>query len=157
MVERREVQSNHFDRKHAISGRNIHLAASNKLNLRWFFYLEECIHPTGTYQYVGSTTSMTQRWSNTKSVINSMQTRGNVQPGTRLETHFKKSCSQYSGPSLRHVKIALLEHFDTTEEKLTIANHKPGAGYGLSQCERLKLLKDKWITRMGSNHGQWIE
>ena len=47
---------------------------------------------------------------------------------TGLETHFKKGCSQYSGPSLRHVKIALLEQFDTTEEKLRIANNKPGAG-----------------------------
>ena len=83
-----------------------------------------------------------------------MQTRDNVQHGTGLETHFKKGCSQYSGPNLSHVKISLLKHFDTTEEKLRTANHKPGAGCRCSQCERLKTLEDKWITRMGSYHGQ---
>ena len=37
--------SSHFDRKHAIAGRNVHLPASRKLNLRWFVYIEDCIHP----------------------------------------------------------------------------------------------------------------
>ena len=100
MIERREVFSSHFRRIHAMAGRNYHPPSSRKLKLRWFVYLEECVHPNETFQYVGSTNSITQRWSNTKSVINSMQLRNNVQPGTGLETHFKNGCSQYSGPEL---------------------------------------------------------
>ena len=73
MVESRNVFSSHFKVKHAIAGRNIHLPSTWKIKLRWFVYLEECVHPDGIFQYVGSTNSMTQRWSNTKSVINSMQ------------------------------------------------------------------------------------
>ena len=153
MVERREVQSSHFGRKHAIAGRNIHLPSTRKIKLRWFVYLEECVHPTGVYQYVGSTNSMTQRWSNTKSIINSMQSRDNVQPGTGLENHFKMGCSQYSGPELSNVKISLLEHMDTTEEKLHKSSHKSGPGCRCNQCEILKNLEDKWITRLGSYHG----
>ena len=145
--------SSHFGRVHAIAGRNIHLPATRKVKLRWFVYLEECVHPTGIYQYVGSTNSMTQRWSNTKSVINSMQSRDNIQPGTGLENHFKRGCSQYSGPELSHVRISLLEHLDTTEEKLQQSSHKAGPGCRCNQCEGLKNLEDKWITRLGSYHG----
>ena len=100
MVERREVFSSHFKVKHAIAGRNIHPPASQKQKLQWFVYLEECLHPYATFQYVGSTNSFTHRWSNTKSIINSMQTRNSVQPSTGLEKHFKQGCSQYSRPDL---------------------------------------------------------
>ena len=127
--------------------------STRKIKLRWFVYFEECVHPTGVYQYVGSTNSMTQRWSNAKSIINSMQSRDNVQPGTGLENHFKMGCSQYSGPELSNVKISLLEHMDTTEEKLHKSSHKSGPGCRCNQCEILKNLEDKWITRLGSYHG----
>ena len=61
-----------------------------------------------------------------KTVINSMQYKPNVQPGTGLEKYYKQGCSQYSGPELKHVRISLLENFITSEEKLIAAKHKAG-------------------------------
>ena len=154
IVEKRDVLSSHFKRKHSIAGRNIHLPASQKLKLRWFVYLEECVHSDKIYQYVGSTNSMTQRWSNTKSVINSLHSNPNILPGTGLEKYFKTGCSEYKGPSLDHVKISLLEHFDTSEEKLWDSIHQAGPGCRCSECNGLKRMEDKWILRMGTYHGE---
>ena len=81
-----------------------------------------------------------------------MQSRDNVQPGTGLKTHLKNGCSQYSEPELNHVRISLLEHYNTTEEKLAASGHKAGPGCRCTECERLKNKEDKWITRMGSYH-----
>ena len=142
MVERREVFSSHFKVKHAIAGRNIHPPASQKQKIQWFVYLEECLHPHASFQYVGSTNSFTHRWSNTKSIMNSIQTRNSVQPGTGLEKNYKQGCSQYSGPDLNHVRVSLLEHFNTSEEKLKAANYNIGPG---CRCSLVAL----WLK----NHG----
>ena len=40
----------------------------------------------------------------------------------------------------------------TTEEILRISNHKAGPGCRCKECERLKNLEDKWITRLGTYH-----
>ena len=80
-----------------------------------------------------------------------MQSNENVQPGTGLETHFKKGCSQYSGLELKNVRISL-QHYNTTEEKLAASGHKAGPGCRCRECERLKNMDDKWITRIGSYH-----
>ena len=61
MIEKRHVFSSHFQRNHAIAGHNVHRKSTEKPKLKWFVYLEECIHPEGTFQYVGSTNSMTER------------------------------------------------------------------------------------------------
>ena len=120
MLERSHVMSSHFHVKHSIAGHNIHLPATLTTKLRWFVYMEECVHPDVVFQYIGSTTSMTDRWANTKSKINSNKT-----PGTGLETHYKEGCSQNLGPDLASVRVTLVEHMDTTHEKLAACNHKP--------------------------------
>ena len=83
-----------------------------------------------------------------------MQSYPNILTGTGLEKHFKKGCSQYKGPALEHVRISLLEHFDTSEEKLRASSHLAGPGCRCSECNGLKRMEDKWITRMGSYHSE---
>ena len=61
MSESRNVLSSHFNVNYNIAGHNVHLPATKKLKTKWFVYMEECKHPEGTYQYVGSTDSMTLR------------------------------------------------------------------------------------------------
>ena len=148
MLERRNVLSSHFNVKHVIAGHNVHLPATQDNKLRWFIYMEECVHPEGIFQYIGSTTSMTDRWANTKSKINS-----NKKPGTGLETHYKEGCSQNLGPDLASVRVTLLEHMDTTHENLLKSKHKPGPGCRCAECGKLKSMEDKWIFRMGTYHG----
>ena len=65
-----------------------------------------------------------------------------------------QGCSQYSGPELKNVRISLSENFITSEEKLIAAKYKAGSGCRCSQCEGLKKLEDKWITRLGTYHGE---
>ena len=153
--ETRTVFSTHFKVKHSIAGNNVHLQATQKPKLRWFVYLEECIHPEGTFQYVGSTDSMTHRWANTKSKINALATGANLKTGTGLEKHIQKGCSQYSGPELSHIRVSLLEQFITTENRLQSASHGGGPGCQCSQCRALKSMEDKWICRMGTYHGKY--
>jgi hypothetical protein len=112
--------------------------------------MEECVHPEGVFQYVGSTTSMTERWLNTKSKIISGK-----KPSTELKTHFKEGCSQNLGPDLGSVRITLMEHMDTTHKKLIEAMHQPGPGCRCTECGKLKSLEDKWICRIGSYHGTY--
>ena len=150
MLERSHVTSSHFGVKHAIAGHNVHTPATQRAKLRWYIYMEECVHPEGVFQYVGSTTSMTERWSNTKSKINSGK-----KPSTGLETHFKEGCSQNLGPDLGNVRITLMEHMDTTHKKLIEAMHQPGPGCRCTECGKLKSLEDKWICRIGSYHGTY--
>ena len=155
MSESRTVLSSHFNVNHNIAGHNVHLPATQKLKTKWFVYMEECKHPEGTYQYVGSTDSMTHRWANTKSKCNQIASNGRTKPGTGLEKHVSKGCSMYNGLELTNVKISLLEQFNTSEEKLKTANHGGGAGCQCSQCIILKKIEDKWICRMGTYHGKF--
>ena len=155
MVERSEVLSTHFGVKHSIAGNNVHLPATQKEKFSWFIYLLECIHPEGTFQYVGSTNSVTHRWANTKSKINALALNNSLQAGTGLEKHFKEGCSQHQGPALESVRVTLLETFVTSKEKTVISKHKAGEGCRCSECEKLKSLEDKWICRLGTFHGQF--
>ena len=145
--------STHFGVSHMIAGNNIHLPATQAMKLKWFIYLEECIHPEGTYQYVGSTDSMTHRWANTKSKIISLAAGSSVKPGTGLETHFKTGCSQYSGADPNTVRVTLLENMRVSEESLKTSIHQAGPGCRCTLCEKLKLMEDKWICRLGTFHG----
>ena len=38
----------------------------------------------------------------------------------------------------------------TNHDKLTSAGYKPGPGCGCSECNKLKVLEDKWKCRLGS-------
>ena len=51
------------------------------------------------------------------------------------------------------ITITLLEHYDTTPEKLQSSNHRPGPGCVCLECENLKELESKWIHRLGTLHG----
>ena len=151
MLERRTVMSSHFGVKHAIAGHNVHPPATGKRdNLQWFIYLMECLHDDGIFQYVGSTVSVTERWANTKSKINSGK-----KAGTGLEKHYEQGCSKNLGPDLQNVRITLLETMTTNNTKLRAVGHEKGAGCRCEECEKLKSLEDKWICRLGSYHGQW--
>ena len=150
MEETTSVLSSHFKRKHAIAGHNVHLKATTKVKLRWFVYLQECVHPEGVFQYVGSTNHITERWANTKSKCNA----GNTD-GSGMEKHFKSGCSANKTVNLENVKITILEHFDTTLVKLTNFNHKPGPACRCRECESLKNMEDKWIFRLGTIFGQF--
>ena len=145
MIETRSVMSKHFKMKHAISGHNVHLQATQNPKLRWFVYLEEDI--PCELQYVGSTQSMTHRWANTKKKCNDR-----TSSGTGLESHFKIGCPCDTGEKKSHIKITLLEHMDVTEEQQKETNHKNGPGCRCALCEKLKSLEDKWIRRMGTMH-----
>ena len=52
----------------------------------------------------------------------------------------------------KNLRISLLDHYDTTEEKLDASGHKTGPGCRCGECECLKNMEDKWITRIGSYH-----
>ena len=154
MVERSEVTSTHFGVKHSIAGNNVHLPATQAKKHQWFVYLEECVHPQGTFQYVGSTDSMTHRWANTKSKIHSLVAGRSAKAGTGLECHFKAGCQEYD-EGLKSVRVTLLEHMNTTEESLRSSSHQAGPGCRCRQCNKLKDLEDKWICRLGTFHGDF--
>ena len=149
MIERRPVMSSHFRRTHAIDGHNVHLKATEKPKLKWFVYLEECIHPDGVYQYVCSTNSMTDRWANTKS-----RCLAKDSDSTGLYKHYKQGCATAT-PALGNIRITLLEQYNTNNERIRGFNHKPGPGCVCSECDRLKQLEAKWIFRLGSLHGHF--
>ena len=150
MTESKSVLSSHFKMNHVIAGNNIHLKAKEKPKLRWFIYLEQCLHQEGIYQYVGSTNSVTERWANTKS-----KCLAGTSEKTGLEKHYKDGCLAIQRPNLENLTISLLEHYDTTPEKLQSANHRPGPGCVCPECENLKELESKWIHRLGTLHGQF--
>ena len=145
MIERSEVYSSHFKRKHNIAGHNVHLEATMKPKLTWFVYLMECIHQHGIYQYAGSTCSMTDRWANTKSKC----LKGTCE-GTGLDKHYKDGCQ-----NANNIRITLLEQYNTTNEALHAANHKQRPGCICQECEKLKELESKWIHRLGTLHGEY--
>ena len=49
-----------------------------------------------------------------------------------------------------HLIFTLIDHIETSEEKLREAGHEKGAKCRCSECQRLKSHEDKWICRMGS-------
>ena len=121
----------------AIAGHKIR--AAEKPKLRWFIYLEEDIACTAVhFNMLGPTTS---------SQCNSGQSNG-----TGLEKHFKAGCSNDTGSGKSHIRVTLLEHMDTTVERLEVANHVAGDCI-CTECGRLKDLEDKSILRLGSLHG----
>ena len=91
------------------------------------------------------------RWSSIKSKINAINAGKEVTPGTWLEKHRKKGCT-VSSPDMKHVRITLLEHFTTGIESIRSAFHQEGPGCRCCECNNLKKMEDKWISRMGTYH-----
>ena len=146
MVETSYVISYYFGKKFAIHGRNIHLPASRKKKMRWFVYL---VHDTHCQLlYVGSTMDPCSRWSSTKTAC-----QGRKKDNTGLYKHFMNGCPEHiTSGNVRHLIYTLLDHIDTSEEKLKNANHTGGVGCRCSECQRLKDQEDKWICRLGTFH-----
>ena len=146
MVETSYVTSYYFGKKFAIHGRNIHLPASQKKKMRWFVYL---VHDTHCQLlYVGSTMDPCSRWSSTKTAC-----QGRKKDNTGLYKHFMNGCPGHiTSGNVRHLIYTLLDHIDTSEEKLKNANHTGGVGCRCSECQRLKDQEDKWICRLGTFH-----
>ena len=143
MRETNSILSMHFKRKHAIHGRNTHLPATMKNKKRRFVYLDE--DSVYELQYIGSTTSMTHRWANTKKKYNDRNSNG-----TGLETHFRDGCPGHVGENLPHISITLLDHMNVTHEELKFYQHTDKSGCRCTLCETLKYLENKWICRLGT-------
>ena len=110
---------------------------------RWFIY---CIEDIPCHkQIVGSTTNPVSRWSTHKSTCNSKKSNS-----TGLSKHFKEGCPHDIGTQKSTLDFTLIDFFDTTEEKLREAEHQPGPKCRCSECEKLKLIEDKWILKLGT-------
>ena len=99
-------------------------------------------------QYIGSTTDICSRWSSTKSACNKADSNR-----TGLYKHFQDGCPNGTGRSKTHIRLTLVDFYDTTEDKLTQAGHEPGPQCRCVECNRLKRVEDKRILRMGTFHG----
>ena len=100
-------------------------------------------------QYIGSTTDICRRWSNTKSACNKADSNG-----TGLYKHFQDGCPNDTGVEKSHIRVTLLDFLDTTEDRLRQAGHEPGPQCRCAECQRLKRIEDKWILRMGTFYGE---
>ena len=51
--------------------------------------------------------------------------------------------------------FTLIDFFDTTLEKLQQSEHLPGPKCRCSECDKLKLLEDQWVLKLGTfyDHG----
>ena len=113
--------------------------------IRWFIYCIEDV-PCNK-QIVGSTTNPTSRWRNHKSTCNSEKSTS-----TGLSNHFRIGCQNDTGRDKSTLDFTLIDFYETSQEKLTIARHEPGQ-CRCSECDNLKLLEDKWILKLGTFYG----
>ena len=141
------IFSFHFQKNFAIHGRNIHLLASQKNKYQWFVYT--IVDEFCELIYVGSTTDVCARWSQTKKAC---LDRNNSNTG--LYKHFQDGCPGYN-TALCHLRWTLVDSITTSEEELRGAGHQGGAKCRCNICNKLKTVEDKWICRLGSfyNHG----
>ena len=73
---------------------------------------------------------------------------------TLLYRHFRDGCpADTGGRNLDHLRWTLLDHLDTSEQRLAAAGHEGGAKCRCPQCLRLKEIEDKWICRLGTFNG----
>ena len=98
-------------------------------------------------QIVGSTTNPADRWRNHKSTCNLRKSSS-----TGLSKHFKQGCPNDMGKDKNTLDFTLLDFYDTTIEKLTLAKHEPGAKCQCTECGNLKSLEDIWILKLGTFH-----
>ena len=142
MKEKEFIQSFFYDIPSKIHG---HLAHDKWPDgkIRWHIY--SIVDIPCQKMIVGSTTSPTDRWRNYKSSCNSANSNS-----TGLAIHFKNGCPHDVGRSKTTLDFTLLDHYDTTQEKLIKAKHEPGAKCRCKECENLKSLEDRWITKLGN-------
>ena len=69
---------------------------------------------------------------------------------TGLSKHFKLGCPNDTGRVKSTLDFTLIDFYDTTEEKLRNAGHVPGPKCRCLECEKLKIIEDKWILKLGT-------
>ena len=64
-------------------------------------------------------------------------------------------CPNDLGRDKSTLDFTLLDHYDTTIERPRHAEHLSGPKCRCSECDKLKLLEDKWILKLGTfyDHG----
>lgn len=137
----KSVTSLHFNTKHSIRGRLVHLPRDQRFKDRWFIYLIEDTHCQK--QYVGSTTDMYGRWGVHKSNCNTGCTN------TGLSAHFTHGCPGDTNREKENLQVTFVDYLDVTREQVQEANHG-GVGCICTLCGKLKELEDTWIMRLGT-------
>ena len=134
MIEKEYIESFHFGIPSKIHGHLAHDKIPNGV-MRWFIY---CIEDVPCHkQIVGSTTNPSSRWSCHKSTCNSRKSNS-----TGLSKHFRIGCPNDTEK--------IYTYFDTSEERFRNSKHLTGPKCRCTECEKLKLLEDKWILKLGT-------
>ena len=153
MSETRRVLSRHLKVKHSIAGHNMHLLASQTLKTKWFVYLEKYKNREGTYQYVGSTDSMTHRRANTKSKCKSIANNQNTKPGTGLERPKKRLLSIWAGAEkCKHQPPRAVYYL---RRKTTSSQPWGRSRLTMHPVHSPKKIEDKWTCKLGTYHGKF--
>ena len=142
MIEKDLVYSSYFKTYSRVHGHLSHDTTSLSY-LRWFIYSIEDI--PCQRRIVGSTTNPNARWSNYKSHCNKKNSNS-----TGLSKHFKEGCPNDSGSDKATLDFTLLDYYDTTEERLRLAQHVSGPKCRCLECKKLKNLEDFWILKLGT-------
>ena len=98
-------------------------------------------------QIVGSTTNPVSRWRTHKSTCNSQDSNS-----TGLAKHFMTGCPNDLGRDKMTLDFTLINYYDTSKEKLILAEHEPGQ-CRCPECDKLKSLEDKLILKLGTFYG----
>jgi hypothetical protein len=61
-------------------------------------------------------------------------------------------CPNDLGRDKMTLDFTLINYYDTSKEKLILAEHEPGQ-CRCSECDKLKSLEDKWILKLGTFYG----
>ena len=143
------VYSYHFKTKIKIHGYNSHDFSPPGF-IRWFIYTIEDM--PCKLLYTGSSQSPLARFSSHKSSANSGQSKA-----SGLAKHFMNGgCPHDPGRGKETLNFTLVDHMDTTVEKLAAAGHTGGAYCSCSECRKLKILEDKFMLKIGSLYSQGL-
>ena len=142
MKEKEYIQSFYYNIPSKIPGHLAHDKVPDG-KVRWWIY--SIVDLPCEKMIVGSTTSPTDRWRTYKSTCNSRNSNS-----TGLANHFKRGCPNDRGRDKITLDFTLLDHYDTTHEKLVKAKHESGPKCRCTECEHLKSVEDKWIVKLGT-------
>ena len=85
------------------------------------------------------------RWSNTKGACLHRNS-----DNTRLYKHYQEGCPRHlETGDVDHLTHTLVDFMVTSKEKLDAAGHQ-GGNCRCSECQKLKDIEDKWMTRLGT-------
>ena len=64
-----------------------------------------------------------------------------------------EGCPNDLGNKKSTLSLSLIDYYDTTLEKLSLAKHVKGPQCKCKECENLRKLEDVWILKIGSFYG----